>query len=132
MEMLTPEDIELLGGRSHGHLVTLNADGTPHATPVWVGADPEGNILVNTAVGRKKDRNMRRDPRVAVSVQDHEDPYRWLSVTGTVIGRLEGDEALAQMTDFSMTYTGTPWEPVDGQVRVLYTIRPDRVARSED
>lgn len=128
---LQPDDVELLDGRSHAHLATVNEDGTPHVTPVWVGVDEEGNVLVNTAVGRKKDRNMRRDPRVAISVQDHENAYRWLSLNGTVIGIVEGDQALAQMNDFSLVYAGATWEPVPGQVRVVYTIRPDRVARSE-
>ena len=129
--MIEPDDIQLLMGRSHGHFVTLNPDGSPQVTPVWVDADDQGHVLVNTASGRKKDRNVRRDPRVAMSVQDHDDPYRWLSVTGTVVHITEGPEALDHIAALSLIYTGTPWETVQGQERVIYRIRPDRVARNE-
>lgn len=129
--MLEPDDIQLLKGRSHGHFVTLNPDGSPQVTPVWVDADDQGHVLVNTASGRKKDRNVRRDPRVAISVQDHDDPYRWLSVTGTVVDITEGPKALDHIAALSLIYTGTPWETVQGQARLIYLIRPDRVARNE-
>jgi len=130
MTGLGPDDVALLRGRSFGHFVTLNPDGTPHSTPVWIDVDEAGNILVNTAVGRRKDRDVRRDPRVAVSVHEQENPYRWLSVNGTVVDMVEGDEALAHIDALSRRYGGKPWEPVQGQVRVRYAIRPDRIARS--
>lgn len=129
--MLNPDDVELLTGRSHGLFVCRNPDGTAHATPVWVGADEQGNVLVDTSTGRKKDRNVLRDPRVTVSVVDHENAYRWVTVAGTVVERQEGtEEALKKINEFSLRYTGTAWEVVAGQVRVLYRIRPDRVIRS--
>ena len=84
MTDLTDADRELLRGKNYAHYVTLNADGSPHAAPLWIDADDEGNVLVNTAVGRRKDRNVRRDPRVVVSLHQQSDPYRWPSVQGTV------------------------------------------------
>jgi PPOX class probable F420-dependent enzyme len=129
--MLTPDDLALLRGRNYAHVVTLNPDGSPQATPVWIDADDDGHVLVNTAVGRRKDRNVRRDPRVSVSLHDQADPYHWLSVDGTVVGMTEGDEALAHIDALSQRYDAKPWVPTPGQVRVIYRIRPDRVRRGD-
>jgi PPOX class probable F420-dependent enzyme len=128
MAALTAEDLELLRGGNYGQLVTLNADGSPQVTVLWVDAD-EGHVLVNTAEGRAKDRNLRRDPRAAVSVVKDGDWYRWLSVSGTVVERITGREADAHIDRLSRRYDHEPWQPVPGQVRVLYRIRPDRVIR---
>lgn len=128
MAALTTEDLELLRGGNYGQLVTLNADGSPQVTVLWVDAD-EGHVLVNTAEGRAKDRNLRRDPRAAVSVVKDGDWYWWLSVTGTVVERITGREADAHIDRLSRRYDNEPWQPVPGQVRVLYRIRPDRVIR---
>ena len=128
---LTAEDRALLRGRNYAHFVTLNPDGSPHAAPLWVDADDEGFVLVNTAVGRRKDRNVRRDPRVAVSLHEQEDPYRWLAVQGTVTELVGEPEALAHIGELARRYDDRDWEPVLGQDRVIYRIRPDRVTRSE-
>lgn len=128
MTDLSAGDLELLRGRNYGQLVTLNPDGSPQVTVLWVDAD-EGHVLVNTAEGRAKDRNLRRDPRVAVSVVRDGDWYRWISVTGTVVERTTGEQADAHIDRLSRRYDGRAWEPVAGQVRVLYRIRPDRVIR---
>jgi PPOX class probable F420-dependent enzyme len=130
--MLEPADVELLEGRSFGHFVTLNEDGSPQATPVWIDVDDDGHVLVNSAAGRRKDRNARRDPRVAVSVHDQDDPYRWLSVEGRVVELREGSEADDHIDALSRRYLDRPWSPVQGQVRVIYRIRPERVTRSQD
>jgi PPOX class probable F420-dependent enzyme len=130
MVELTDADRELLRGRNYAHFVTLNADGTPQSTPLWIDADDEGHVLVNTAVGRVKDRNVRRDPRVAVSVFAQDDPYRWLSVSGTVVELVTGDEAGSHIDTLSRRYDGKAWTYQPGQQRVLYRIRPDRILRS--
>jgi PPOX class probable F420-dependent enzyme len=129
--MLTAEDLALLRGRNYAHLVTINPDGTPQSTPLWIDADDDGHVLVNTAAGRVKDRNIRRDPRVAVSVFAQDDPYRWLSINGTVVAIEEGPEALAHIGALARRYDDRDWVPVEGQVRVIFTIRPDRVVRSD-
>jgi PPOX class probable F420-dependent enzyme len=125
---LTPDDLELLQGRNYAQLVTLNPDGTPQVTVLWVDAD-EDDVLVNTAEGRTKDRNLRRDPRTAVSVVQDGDWYRWISITGTVVDRVTGPEADSHIDRLSRRYDDEPWRPTAGQVRVLYRIRPDRVIR---
>jgi PPOX class probable F420-dependent enzyme len=125
---LTPADLELLRGPNFGHLVTLGADGSPQVTVLWVDADDD-HVLVNTVEGRTKDRNLRRDPRAAVSVVRDGDWYRWVSITGTVVERVTGSEAEAHIDSLSRRYDGEPWTAVEGQVRVLYRIRPDRIVR---
>lgn len=130
---LTDFDLGLLQGTNFAHLVTLRADGSPHATVTWIDADPKsGHVLVNSAAGRVKDRNLRRDPRVSVSVHDQEDPLRFVSILGTVVERLTGAEPDGHIDFLSRKYDGEPWRPVDGQVRVLYRIRPDRIIRHRE
>jgi PPOX class probable F420-dependent enzyme len=129
---LSPEDIELLRGENYAYLITLNPDGTPHVTVTWVDATDEGLVLVNSAVGRKKDRNIRRDPRVALAVSRRGDPYDWTSINGTVEELVEGDEALAHIDALSRRYDHEPWTPTEGQVRVIYRIGPERVHRYSD
>ena len=73
---LTPADRELLKGKNFAHFVTLNEDGSPHSAPLWIDVDDNGRILVNTAAGRRKDRNVRRDRRVALSISPHDDPLQ--------------------------------------------------------
>jgi PPOX class probable F420-dependent enzyme len=125
---LTDHDRELLQGKNFAHLVTLNEDGSPHVAPLWIDVDAEGNVLVNSAVGRTKDRNIRRDPRVALSISPQDDPYVYLAISGTVTSIETGPEAEAHIDALNRRYyDGEPWSPVEGQVRVIYRIRPDRV-----
>jgi PPOX class probable F420-dependent enzyme len=128
---LTDADRELLRGKNYAHFVTLNPDGSPHAAPLWIDADDEGFVLVNTAVGRRKDRNVRRDPRVAVSLHEQADPYRWLSVQGTVVEFVGEPRALEHIGELARRYDDREWTAVEGQERVIYRIRPDRVLRGD-
>lgn len=130
MAELTDHDMALLKGRNFAHLVTLNEDGTPQPTPVWIDADDQGHVLVNSAVGRRKDRNIRRDPRVSISVHGQGDPYTWTAINGTVVSIETGEEAEAHIDLLNQKYhDGERWEYVPGSVRVIYRIRPDRVVR---
>jgi PPOX class probable F420-dependent enzyme len=129
--MLAPEDIELLRGRNFGHFVTIDEDGSPQATPLWIDVDDDGDVLVNTAAGRRKDRNVRRDPRVAISVHEQANPYRWLSINGTVVELVEGPDADAHIDALCRAYDGVPWSfPEDERDRrVILRIAPLRVVR---
>jgi aspartyl-tRNA synthetase len=124
---LSDWDLALLTGGNYGVLATLFEDGAPHATVTWVDA-VGGHVLVNTAEGRRKDRNLRRDPRAAVTVVG-EDFYQWASIQGSVVARVTGPEAEAHIDTLSRRYDGEPWTPVEGQVRVLYRIEPQRIIR---
>jgi len=74
--------VDVFESESFAHLATVMPDGTPHVTPVWVDHDDREAVLVNTARGRRKERNVRRNPKVGVSVLDPTDPYRYVSVRG--------------------------------------------------
>jgi PPOX class probable F420-dependent enzyme len=130
MADLTAHDIALLNGKNFAHFVTLNEDGSAQATPLWIDVGDDGHPLVNSAVGRKKDRNIRRDPRVVVSVHAQDDPYSWTSINGTVVSIETGEVAEAHIDFLNQKYhDGERWEYVPGQVRVLYRIRPDSIVR---
>jgi PPOX class probable F420-dependent enzyme len=112
--------------RAFAALATIMPDGTPQVTPVWFEVR-DGLLLVNTSVGRVKDLNMTRNPAVALCIADPNDPYRYLQVRGEVIDRREagGKEHIDRL---SMKYHGVPFpQSVEGQTRVIYTIRPTAV-----
>lgn len=116
----------ILAAPNFAHLATLRADGTPHVSVTWL--DTDGDLIrINSAVGRVKDRNIRRDPRVAVSVALAADAYETVTVDGRVESFVTGTEADAHIDALSRAYTGKPWNPVAGQERVIYLIRPERV-----
>jgi PPOX class probable F420-dependent enzyme len=130
-EALVPGDLAMLTDREFAHFVTLNEDGSPHATPVWIDVDDDGNVLVNTAAGRRKHRNVLRDPRVAVSITAHRDPYSWVSIRGTVVSIEIGDAADEHIDRLNRRYhAGEAWKYVAGQERLILRIRPDEVVRS--
>jgi len=119
---------EAIEGKNFWHLATLNPDGSPQTTPVWVGIR-DGRILVNTYLGRTKQRNLDRNPRVALSVHGVENPYTNMAVQGHVVDRIVGPEAEADIDALSEKYTGQtpyPWRQ-PGQERVTYLIEPTRV-----
>ena len=119
---------DLLDKPVFAHLGTLMPDGSPQVTPVWVDYDG-GDIRVNSAKGRVKDKNMRRNKKVALSVADPENPYRHMSVQGTVIDITE-QGADAHIDALAKKYLGKDKYPFrqPGEVRVIYKIRPDKVA----
>jgi PPOX class probable F420-dependent enzyme len=125
---LTSDDRELLGAPNYAWIVTLNPDGSPHASITWVGAD-ETHVYVNTAVGRRKDRNVERDPHVAIAVQRAGDAYRWISVEGVVERRETGPGADAHIDELARAYDDEPWSPVAGQQRVKWHVLPTRIVR---
>jgi PPOX class probable F420-dependent enzyme len=126
--------------KSHKHLltdpvtvalVTMMPDGQPQATPVW--ADYDGtHVIVNAAIGRQKDRNIRRNPKVTVLAMDPQDPYRYLEVRG-VVEDIVIDETGDNMNALSMKYRGVPKRygieapPIEVDTRVIYKIKPLRV-----
>ena len=112
------------------HLATLMADGSPQVTPVWVDYDG-AYVRVNSAKGRVKDKNMRRDRRVALSIQDPDNPYRYLAIQGDVVEITENG-ADAHIDALAKKYLGKERYPFrsPGEVRVIYKIRPNKVSTS--
>ncbi len=120
--------LDLFEKRAFAVLATLMPDGSPQVTPVWCDFDG-AHVLVNSARGRVKDRNMRRDPRVALVILDPDNPYRYLEVRGRVVEITE-DGAEAHIDRLAQKYLGVERYPYrqPGEVRVLYKIRPERVS----
>lgn len=106
------------------HLSTLMPDGSPQVTPVWCDFDGT-HVRVNSARGRVKDRNMRRSRKVALSLQDPDNPYRYLAVQGEVVEITEAG-ADAHIDVLAKKYLGKDKYPfrAPGEVRVIYRIRP--------
>ncbi len=125
MARLSEHARKLLTGRNFGHLATVMEDGSPQVSPVWVDAD-DGHVLVNTALGRLKERNMRRDPRVGLSVLDHDAPYDKVHIRGRVVEMIEGDEAWDHIDALHRRYraTAAPYPRRPGQERVKVRIEP--------
>ena len=128
---LIPSDLAYLTGTNFATLVTVNPDGSPQATITWVDA-AEGDVLVNTAQGRVKDRNVRENPRVALAVMKEGDGFDWISVTGTVVEIEVGERAERHIDELSHRYDGHGYTYTPGQVREILKIRPDRVIRYKD
>jgi PPOX class probable F420-dependent enzyme len=109
------------------YLATLMKDGTPQVTPVWFNTDGE-YILVNSAEGRIKDKNMRARPQVALVIADPANPYRYLQIRGKVVEyTLEGAEE--HIDTLNLKYRGDPNYPNHNpaQHRVIYKILPEKV-----
>ena len=123
---LGPREVAVLRSTAIAHLATLMPDGSPQVSPVWVDAQ-DGLIVVNTAEGRLKLRNLRRDPRAALSIEELDGAREALMVRGQVVEITE-DGALEHMNDLARRYDGKPWTPVPGQQRIVVRIRPDRVS----
>ena len=110
-------------------LATVMRDGSPQVTPVWIARENE-NLTFNTAIGRVKERNIRRDPRVAISIADRDDPYDKVCVRGRVIEIVEGEEADRQIDELAKKYTGNdryPWRR-PGEIRIKVIVEPYSVA----
>lgn len=123
--MIPPSYIDLLERPLLAILATIMPDGSPQATPVWFDYDGE-YVRVNSARGRVKDRNMRRDPRVALVIVDDQDPYRYIQIRGRVVRYIEGEAAREHINQLSRRYTGQDWMLArEDEVRVMYFIQPD-------
>jgi PPOX class probable F420-dependent enzyme len=116
----------LLHEKNFAHVATLMEDGSPQVSPVWVDEE-DGLIVFNTAEGRLKDRNLRRDPRVAISVTDAENPYEGLLVRGRVVEITESG-AREHIDRLAKRYRGLDEYPSEeGEVRLVVRVVPERV-----
>lgn len=112
--------------RAFVSLATVMADGSPQVTPVWFSWDGEF-ILINSAQGRLKDRNMRARPEVAVMIMDPSNPYRYMEIRGKV-AEITTQGAREHINALSQKYSGNPVYPGDlSEVRVIYRIKPEHV-----
>jgi PPOX class probable F420-dependent enzyme len=108
-------------------LATLMKDGSPQLTPIWFNTDGK-HILINSAVGRVKDKNMRRDPRVTITIIDPRDPYRYIQIRGKVI-EITKKDAREHIDTLAKKYRGLEKYPSrdEDETRVTYKILPEKI-----
>ena len=126
MAKLTEQQREFLANPFVGTATTLREDGSPHNTVVWVDVEDDA-VLFNTAEGRAKPKNLRRDPRVAITVVDPQNPFRWISVSGRA--ELTHEDADAQIDRLAKKYIDKdvyPWHNPEEQ-RVKVRISPEQI-----
>jgi PPOX class probable F420-dependent enzyme len=124
-QKIPDEFVDLFKKTAFANLATVMPDGSPQVTPVWIDYDGK-YVLFNSAKGRMKDKNIRRDPRISLSIQDPENPYRYLEIRGRVV-EITQNGADDHINKLSQKYLGKPVYPgrQPGEVRVLYKIEPE-------
>ena len=129
--MLSEDDVKMLTDTNIAFIATVNKDGSPQVTPVWIHM--EGDlIIVNTEVGRVKQLNVERDPRVSISLVDRNDPYKFLGldcmvIEQTTVGADAGIDALSKKYLNKDNY---PFRKPD-EKRITLKIRPERKYKFE-
>lgn len=127
-DVLSQKARDLIARPVLASLATLNPDGSPQITPLWVDRDGD-DVVFNTARGRKKARNLERDARVAATVIDPDDPYNVVAFTGTVTD-VSTDGADAHIDALAKKYLGVDTYPMrkEDEVRLRITVRTDHIA----
>ncbi|HEY3726432.1 MAG TPA: PPOX class F420-dependent oxidoreductase [Solirubrobacteraceae bacterium] len=121
---LDPDVRELLTARNMAHVATLMNDGAPHVSPVWIEVLDNDRLAIFSTQAHLKIRNLRRDPRIAISVADEHNPYRSVVIRGRVVQELSGEPAIEIMDRLSRRYTGADF-PV--RSAIVMVIQPERV-----
>ncbi|HEX8715052.1 MAG TPA: PPOX class F420-dependent oxidoreductase [Solirubrobacteraceae bacterium] len=118
---------ELLKGKNFANVATLRTDGSVQVAPVWVDVQ-NGQPVVNSAEGRAWPRNLERDPRVTLTVQNMENPYEYVEIRGTVAERTH-DGADAHIDALAKKYMGLDSYPLrqPGEQRVIIRVQPEHV-----
>jgi PPOX class probable F420-dependent enzyme len=126
-DRLSEAAIKLLKEKQIAHFVTLMPNGDPQVTPVWIDVEDDGShVLINTADGRVKDRNVERDDRVAVSVADGQNFERAVSIRGRIVERRK-EGAIDSIHGLSRKYRGRDYtfdSEAEAQARVIFRIKP--------
>ncbi len=124
---LSPELRDLLGKKAYGHVVTVNTDGSPQVSMVWMDVR-DGGVSFNTSTSTKKARNLRRDPRVTISVQNPDDLQQYAVLRGTAV--LSEAPAREQINRLARKFLGVdvyPWTR-PGETRITVDIAIERVS----
>ncbi len=125
MTQLTAYAQQLLDGPTYAVLATVNRDGSPQTSTMWVTRDGD-DVVFSTTASRQKARNLRRDPRVSVMLTDPDNPFRYAEVRGTATLTEEGGPELIQ--ELGHKYTGEPFpEDAPGVVRLVVRVTPTKV-----
>jgi len=127
MVTLNNEQKKLIEAKNFAHVATLNKDGSPQVSPVWI--DMDGQYLVfNTEQKRRKVKNMRRDPRVSLAVQDMSNPYRYLEIRGRVVD-ITPTKGAEHIDKLAKKYLGQEKYPYNqpGDVRLIVKVEPAKI-----
>ncbi len=117
--MTLPDEVRsLFDGANYAHLATLLPGGAPVSTPIWAGIE-DGRLVFFTQRESRKAGHLERDPRVALSLVDYENPYRSARVRGRIAETFDGDEALAIIDRIAHKYTGQPFPLRSGTADVV-------------
>ena len=127
---LTEDAIRLIEGKNFGYLATVMKDGSPQVTPVWVDHEGKSYILVNTVLGRTKQKNTKRKPKVAIAIADASNQYEKVVVRGVVVEQTtEGaDEHIDKLAKKYLGKEKYPYRS-SSEKRVILKIRPERVSK---
>jgi PPOX class probable F420-dependent enzyme len=120
--MLDPEVRRVFDGTPIAHLATVLPDGSPHTVPLWAGTHGD-RIVFLTGPGSRKARNLRHDPRVALSIAPADNPFVPVIVRGRVVEWIDGDAGWEIVDQLSAKYTGGPYSR--DQERVVAVIEPE-------
>ncbi len=126
--MIPDSHRDLFQKKAFANLATLMPGGQPQVTPVWVDYDGR-YVLINTAEGRQKDKNLMRDGRVALAIMDPDNPYRYLEIRGRVAERTR-EGADAHIDSMAKKYLGQDKYPyrAPGEVRVIFKVQPEHTS----
>jgi PPOX class probable F420-dependent enzyme len=126
--MIPDSHRDLFQKKGFANLATLMPGGQPQVTPVWVDYDGR-YVLINTAEGRQKDKNLIRDGRVALAIMDPDNPYRYLEIRGRVAERTR-EGADAHIDSMAKKYLGQDKYPyrAPGEVRVIFKVEPEHIS----
>ncbi|HTR74000.1 MAG TPA: PPOX class F420-dependent oxidoreductase [Solirubrobacterales bacterium] len=127
MAAIPDEAKHLLENQHFAHIATINSDGTPQVSPVWVGIDGD-QVTFNTAEGRIKTKNLASNPAVAISIANQENPYESLIIQGKVT-EMTHDGADEDIDALAKRYMGVDEYPLrqPGEERVIVKIEPEKV-----
>lgn len=125
--MLDPEARKLFSGPNYAHIATLMDDGSPHSVPVWIDVDDQDRLVFYKEDGSIGLRNLKRDPRVAISITDIHDPYRAALVRGRVVGTLGEPQAGEWLNLRALRYTGRAYPDPIPEAGALVVVEPERV-----
>ena len=119
--------LDLFKSKAFANLATVMPDGSPQVTPVWVDFDGK-HVIINSARGRRKDRNMKANPAVSMAISDPQNPYRYLEVRGRVV-KITEEGASEHIDKMAKKYMGVDKYPnrAPGEVRVLYFVEPEHI-----
>ena len=126
--LITEPIAKLIEGKNFAFLATIMKDGSPQATPTWIDIDNRKTLLINTAEGRLKQKNISRDPRVSISVMEHSNPYHMVTIRGRVVEQTNvgADEHIDKL---AKKYLGAEKYPMRSaqEKRIILKIKPEKV-----